>query len=666
MRINTNLTALNTFNSYTAANNKIANSVSKLSSGYAINSASDNAAGLAISEKMRAQIRGLDKAASNSQDAISLVQTAEGALASSGEILQRMREIAVQASSDTNEDEIDRQALQAEFSQLQAELDEIAQDSTFNNQNLLDGSLSTKKLSSGSGTSLSGSGMNVSFGNANAGKYSFGVQVVTTQAAQAAAAPDAAHSSFATSTLSSSFSGASVSIGAAAKESSLLNGNYSLSASYDSASEKITVTATGDNGQTFTKELTDDDIPALATNSTLNIDFGSDSFKISLTAADTLVATTDASTSEMSALADSIGGTFTIGGGKDAVEEQKSVMASLTGASNVELTAGMSSISFDNGVTVSFQKLTAADLDTTVTYSNSVKPTAIALADTTAVSNLSATAAGSVGSGSTSAAVSNTYKLSSSLNTSTGVITVTATGTEYGDTFTATYNTSATGALGGGTDPKAVSLNFGTNAFTVEYSIAANQTVTAANLASGIDGTVTVTQGTDNVSDALYNFEDVFGKSSANASGIDTGVSVSSIEVKSSSNDGLTIQVGANTGDELSINIDRADAEYLGVKGLDVSSQGSASKAINTVNKAISQVSSQRAYLGAIKNRLDYKIENLETSSQNLTSAESSIRDVDMAKEMTSFTNANILSQAATAMLAQANALPQNVLSLLG
>jgi flagellin len=125
MRINTNLTALNTFTQYTKNNNKIASTVEKLSSGYAINSAADNAAGLAISEKMRAQIRGLDKASANAQDAISLVQTAEGALGSSTEILQRMRELAVQSSSDTNEN-IDRNALQDEFAQLQQELNDIA------------------------------------------------------------------------------------------------------------------------------------------------------------------------------------------------------------------------------------------------------------------------------------------------------------------------------------------------------------------------------------------------------------------------------------------------------------------------------------------------------------------------------------------------------------
>jgi flagellin len=116
----------------------------------------------------------------------------------------------------------------------------------------------------------------------------------------------------------------------------------------------------------------------------------------------------------------------------------------------------------------------------------------------------------------------------------------------------------------------------------------------------------------------------------------------------------------------MTINIDRMDCEYLGVNGANISNQDNASKALSAVDDAINQVSAQRAYLGAIQNRLDHKIANLETSTENLTSAESQIRDVDMAKEMTKFTNANILQQAATAMLAQANSLPQNVLSLIG
>ncbi|MGI5970201.1 MAG: flagellin [Oscillospiraceae bacterium] len=648
MRVNTNDAAINTFRSYTNANERIADSLAKLSSGYAINSAADNAAGLAISEKMRAQIRGLDKAASNSQDAISLVQTAEGALESADKILQRMREIAVQSSSDTNEDEIDREALQAEFAQLQAELDEIAEDTTFNNQKLLDGSLSTMRITSGSGTSLAGTGMNVSFGNAKAGTYTFKVQVVETQADQAAKQPD--NLSFAASTLSSSFSSASVTLGLNASASSLLNGNYTLSAEYDSEANKIVVTAAGDNGQTFTKVLTDNDFAEVDTAHPLTIDFGDTAFSVTLDPSTTLVAGATATTSEMSALAGGISGTFTISGGKDRVEAKSAVMASLTGAASIELKAGMDSVTFDNGVTVSFQKLTAADLDTTAAVTHAATDATVSKTATSSFDGIVATEGATIGD-----AKSSSYTLSTATDGS-GNITFIATGNN-GDVYTASATNMtadpdvpiATGdALA---DNVQVTLDFGV--FSVD--LYANGATTGAALAAEASGIVINTD----FSKGGYNFESVFGTATA-------GVSSSTIEARATLNDGLTIQVGANTGDEMVINIDCASAEYLGVKGLDVATQESASAAIDVVNKAISQVSSQRAYLGGIQNRLEYKIDNLETSSQNLTSAESAIRDVDMAEEMTEFTNSNILAQAATAMLAQANSLPQNVLSLLG
>ncbi|MDD4799182.1 MAG: flagellin, partial [Clostridia bacterium] len=140
MRINNNIAALNTLRQYssnTVATNK---SMEKLSSGSRINRAGDDAAGLAISEKMRAQIRGINMAADNSQNAISLVQTAEGALTETHSILQRMNELAVQSASDTNET-IDRNALNAEFQELVKEIDDIANQTKFNNKTLLDGSV---------------------------------------------------------------------------------------------------------------------------------------------------------------------------------------------------------------------------------------------------------------------------------------------------------------------------------------------------------------------------------------------------------------------------------------------------------------------------------------------------------------------------------------------
>jgi flagellin len=139
MRINHNIAALNTYRQLNGAANAQSKSMEKLSSGLRINRAGDDAAGLAISEKMRGQIRGLDQASRNAQDSISLIQTAEGALNETHDILQRMRELAVQSSNDTNTAS-DRKEIQKEINQLTSEVDRIANTTEFNTQKLLDGS----------------------------------------------------------------------------------------------------------------------------------------------------------------------------------------------------------------------------------------------------------------------------------------------------------------------------------------------------------------------------------------------------------------------------------------------------------------------------------------------------------------------------------------------
>ena len=143
MRINQNISAMNTYSRLTVANNAKSKSLEKLSSGLRINRAGDDAAGLAISEKMRGQIGGLKQAIRNAQDGISLIQTAEGALNETHSILQRMRELAVQAQNGTYTED-DKQAIQDEIDQLAAELDRIADTTQFNKQGLLDGTLDTK------------------------------------------------------------------------------------------------------------------------------------------------------------------------------------------------------------------------------------------------------------------------------------------------------------------------------------------------------------------------------------------------------------------------------------------------------------------------------------------------------------------------------------------
>jgi flagellin len=184
MRINNNIMALNAHRQLGINNTSTAKSLEKLSSGYRINRAGDDAAGLAISEKMRAQIRGLNMASKNAQDGISLIQTAEGALTESHAILQRMREIAVQSASDTNDKAVDRAAIQEEVNALVKELDRISSDINFNGKKLLDGSLS----SAASGLRIhigadKGQGMTVNIGKMDATALSVKSISVTTQSA---------------------------------------------------------------------------------------------------------------------------------------------------------------------------------------------------------------------------------------------------------------------------------------------------------------------------------------------------------------------------------------------------------------------------------------------------------------------------------------------------
>uniref|UniRef100_UPI0025F920FD flagellin n=1 Tax=uncultured Clostridium sp. TaxID=59620 RepID=UPI0025F920FD len=131
------------------------------------------------------------------------------------------------------------------------------------------------------------------------------------------------------------------------------------------------------------------------------------------------------------------------------------------------------------------------------------------------------------------------------------------------------------------------------------------------------------------------------------------------------SNGGLKFQIGANNGQSIDLSVADMSASALGIAGVNVSKQEGAEKAINSIDSAVTKVSSQRSKLGAIQNRLEHTINNLGTASENLTAAESRIRDTDMASEMSEYSKNNILQQAAQAMLAQAKSAPQSVLQLL-
>lgn len=183
MRIQHNISALNTHRNLTSNNTQASKNLEKLSSGYKINRAGDDAAGLAISEKMRGQIRGLDMASKNAQDGISLIQTAEGALNETHSILQRMRELAVQSSNDTNTDD-DRTKLQEEITALKTEIDRISTDTEFNTQKLLNGTFSGKVVHIGANADQK---LDVSIGNNNVATLQITNSNISTQSGANAA-----------------------------------------------------------------------------------------------------------------------------------------------------------------------------------------------------------------------------------------------------------------------------------------------------------------------------------------------------------------------------------------------------------------------------------------------------------------------------------------------
>ena len=183
MVVQHNLTAMNTSRQLNGVTGALSKSTEKLSSGYRINRAGDDAAGLSISEKMRSQIRGLNKASSNAQDGISLIQVAEGALNETHSILQRMNELATQAANDTNTSK-DRTAIQQEVDQLTSEINRIQSTTQFNTMNLLDGSFTGKNLQVGS---LSGQKIDIAISNMNASSLGVsGLKVSSFQQAGAA------------------------------------------------------------------------------------------------------------------------------------------------------------------------------------------------------------------------------------------------------------------------------------------------------------------------------------------------------------------------------------------------------------------------------------------------------------------------------------------------
>jgi flagellin len=515
MRINHNINALNAWRSMSETQYSMSKTLEKLSSGLRINRAGDDAAGLAISEKMRGQIRGLNMAVKNAQDAISLIQTAEGALTEVHSILQRMRELAVQAASDTNTN-VDRNQIQAEINQLREEIDRIARTTEFNTMKLLDGKIESFRPQAD-------------------------LKVVT-------------------------------------------GGNFDLKASQ-----------TGDLRGSQLAQSTN-----IIGNSRVNL-----------------------------AILGRNLGTLTL---------------SLTGATVAVLAAGTTVFRFTVSNNASF---------------SSYIRTVGGLRFEFIVSDTHA--------GNTISALVNSFRIS--LATSVNLT--------FADVNEGSYVVEVGQFTGAGTSALDVRINYfnrtglasapivnfgdgraiyGTITGSIRYSATAGRFV--IDIAAGLKG-IFFTWST-----GVYNINS-FGGALPLEEVIDSGVVRA--EERWYEDTSLIFQIGANEGHNMIAGLDdmRAAALALTEGSLRVTDQNSAERTIMLIDAAIHKVSTARARLGAVQNRLEHTISNLGVAAENLTAAESRIRDADMAKEMMEFTKQQILMQSSMAMLAQSNALPQTVLQLL-
>ncbi len=504
MVVQHNLQAMNSNRLLGITTGTLQKSTEKLSSGYRINRAADNAAGLAISEKMRKQVRGLTQASANAEDGISSVQTAEGALTEIHDMLQRMNELAVQAANGTNASD-DRSYIQDEIDQLSQEIDRVAETTKFNETYLLKGDRQAVK------------------------GYSFSYKTLT----DTAGTDD------------------ELAVNATVKEAT--DAATGIKVTYDFSA--TTVSSTYQNA--LAKALRDQGV-------TVTVTTGS-------TGANVPVLTLNGSDANA---------TFDVVKSADAAN-----------------TAGnMFDIKTANGDTVA-----------TLTVANYLAANNVIAGTTTAnITSDKATAAGVKG--------------------------------EKFALYDKDGNRIAENALG-------------------KYFSGAKNTAGTAEAA-------TARADAPSVYDALGN-KYVIGSDAFKQ--IVNAIAANKDQTAALK---MSFHVGADgtLNNKINVSLDAMSAKGLGVNGLKVDGKNgdNATQAIDTISAAIKKVSTQRSALGAIQNRLEHTIKNLDNIVENTTAAESAIRDTDMASEMVTYSNNNILAQAGQSMLAQANQANQGVLSLLG
>ncbi|HEY9071295.1 MAG TPA: flagellin [Candidatus Ozemobacteraceae bacterium] len=730
LRINQNVLSLKTHSTLSATSARLEKSIEKLSSGLRINRAADDAAGLAISEKMRRQARGLSRAILNAQDGVSMIQSAEGSLNESQSILQRMRELAVQASNDTLTSS-DRLEIQKEVTQLRDDLNRISSNTEFNTKKLLDGSQSA--LVSGSSKSARG----IVTGTPASGDYQVSIALL----------------SGGVSEMQRSQTFTIAGTGALAQGSTQLQ---SIAQFYDAngvfaigISQKLIVNGNADsselvvNGQMTVDQLTAAIQNAITSVSGLDMSGSRANF----------IGTAQTGVAEMGGYFQITSGVIGEDGHLSFAGDQSLLDAlgmSITREAKNNLVEVMARDAFGNVTTVNTDNGTASGLLNGIDLKFESQAAQVAglgglemglnLAANQVFSIVAgggaaagggsatitlnagdwsldqiaravATAAGATISGLTTAVVDGQLRISFT-STNSAASTIDISGASAALTI-GLQNGSYGGFVQGSKDTASEILGFSRyanqvasgQAFTISddntsYVFTAYTTTSVTNVAdftrfSTFQNSVNVTLASQNVDVRLdqagnslaftslhvgtqnstagntpsavsIQLNTTFAQAkfgfAASTSAIGSGDANFRIHVVSNQ---PSFQIGADQGQSLNISIGNMSAEALGVDNLDMTSIESAQKSLGKISKALDRVSAERSKLGAYQNRLEYAINNLTTTQTNITSAESRIRDADIAQEMIEFTRNQIISQSGTAMLAQANMVPQGVLTLL-
>ena len=611
--INTNVSSLTAQRNLNRSQGSLATSLQRLSSGLRINSAKDDAAGLAISSRLTSQITGLNVAVRNANDGISLAQTAEGALDESTNLLQRIRELSLQSANATNTTS-DRAALNAEVQQLTAEINRIAQTTQFNSQNILDGTFSTAQFQVGANANQI-----ISFGINGATTNLLGSYQATNVVAVDATAFDGANLQINSVNVGASVAttAAGVTAGSAAAKATAIN----------SVTSQTGVTATATNSVTGSAPI--------AGKALANGDLVINGVAIgSIGSAASAVTQGNNAATQINLLSNQTGVSATANSSTGAL--------TLTASDGRDIQIAAGNAASTQIVTDIFN---AIGLDA----STGADPTGNNTATLTigGAYDLSAPAAGSLTDGDFIVLDGVTYEFDSNSTVTGSNIAVTVadgnTATQVATALTTAINAQRTAGTTTFTATSAAAVVTITNALLGdEAPTFSDAGVTGGGTTTAVVEALTVSAGTE----------------AAGTTAVDNRGTITYI---SDSN----FTFGGTAGQLTAAGLQNSSTALSAVDTLDISTLTGSNSAISIVDGALAQVNSIRADLGALQNRFSSTINNLQTTSENLSAARSRILDTDFAVETANLTRTQILQQAGTAILAQANALPQNVLALL-